>query len=269
MVGAVTTVPHLGVASNPHLADSLLEPLQQRNAGEQIADRLIMAIALGVYVPGQRLPAERDLAAMLGVSRSTIREALQRLSACGYVDIRRGRTGGAFVLSGWQQESAEVIRRTLVPVWSRLEAALDFRQLIEPLIARVAAERHSEADASAIREALTDYEGAGDDREASRVADQKLHLAIAEATHNAYLVSLSAQIRTHVSFGLGAEPYSVAVRRRALDQHAALVQAVLEGSVDRAASLAAEHFSLTGTAIRGLVERSYGRTEPQNGSGQA
>jgi GntR family transcriptional regulator, transcriptional repressor for pyruvate dehydrogenase complex len=192
---------------------------------------------------------------MLGVSRSTVREALQRLSAGGYVDIRRGRTGGAYVLSGWQPDSTDTIRRTLVPVWSRLEAVLDFRQLIEPVIARVAAERHTADDSGAIRRALVEYGDAGDDREASRAADEKLHRAIAEATHNPYLVSLSADIRTQVSFGLGAEPYSLTVRRRALSQHAALVDAVVAGKATRAGTLAEKHFSLTGAALRDLWER--------------
>jgi GntR family transcriptional regulator, transcriptional repressor for pyruvate dehydrogenase complex len=255
------------------LQESLLEPLQLRNAGEQIADRLVTAIALGVYVPGQRLPVERDLALMLGVSRGTLREALQRLSAAGYVEVRRGRNGGAYVLSGWQPQSAEMVRRTLLPVWSRLEGVLDFRQLIERLIARVAAERRTDDDDAAIRTALAAYQRADDDREASRAADEKLHRAIAEATHNPYLVNLSTQLRSQVSFGLGAEPYTTAVRGRALRQHDALAEAVIAGRAARAGTLAAEHFSLTESALRDLVDRADGATpatpgrEPRDGGG--
>jgi GntR family transcriptional regulator, transcriptional repressor for pyruvate dehydrogenase complex len=257
--------PHVTGVTTLDLQESLLEPLQLRNAGEQIADRLVTAIALGVYVPGQRLPVERDLAAMLGVSRSTVREALQRLSAGGYVEVRRGRTGGAYVLSGWQPDSAEMVRRTLLPVWSRLEGVLDFRQLIERLIARVAAERRTDTDDAAIRGALVAYQNAGDDREASRAADEKLHRAIAEATHNPYLVNLSMQLRSQVSFGLGAEPYNAAVRRRALRQHDALAEAVIAGRATRAGTLAAEHFSLTESALRDLVRRADGtNTTPQS-----
>jgi DNA-binding FadR family transcriptional regulator len=122
-------------------AERVLEPLTLKTAPEQIADRLATAIALGEFVPGQRLPAERDLAAQLGVSRATVREALQRLSTGGYLEIRRGRLGGAFVRDGWRPDSAAVIRRTLVDHWDRFESLLDFRTLVEPLIARTAAER--------------------------------------------------------------------------------------------------------------------------------
>jgi DNA-binding FadR family transcriptional regulator len=94
---------------------ALLAPITLRTAGERIAERLVTAIALGEFVPGQRLPAERDLAAMLEVSRTTVREALQRLQAAGYVTARRGRGGGTFVQTGQGADSDEMIRRTLLP----------------------------------------------------------------------------------------------------------------------------------------------------------
>ncbi|HET7247701.1 MAG TPA: winged helix-turn-helix domain-containing protein, partial [Streptosporangiaceae bacterium] len=75
----------------------MLAPITLQTAGERIAERFVTAIALGEFVPGQRLPPERELAAMLEVSRTTVREALQRLQAAGYVTARRGRGGGTFV----------------------------------------------------------------------------------------------------------------------------------------------------------------------------
>src|SRR6201994_77223 len=123
-----------------HGADfgALLVPVPMRTAGERIAERLVTAIALGEFEPGQRLPSERDLAATLEVSRTTVREALQRLHAAGYVTTRRGRGGGTFVLASPTPgtESDEMIRRTLLPAWEELSEVLDFRQLIEQQIAR-------------------------------------------------------------------------------------------------------------------------------------
>ena len=158
---------------------SILEPLKLRSGGEHVADRLVTAIALGEFVPGQRLPSERELAATLGVSRTTVREAIQRLAALGYVEVRRGRTGGAYVLQGMGPEANEMIRRTLLPEWSTLERVLDFRQLIEPLIARTAAERVADDDVGPIRAALEGYLAAGGDREASRAADVAVRLKYA------------------------------------------------------------------------------------------
>jgi GntR family transcriptional regulator, transcriptional repressor for pyruvate dehydrogenase complex len=232
-----------------------LAPVQVRTTGEQIAERLVTAIALGQFVPGQQLPTERELASMLGVSRTCVREAIARLSEAGYVTVRRGRTGGTFVAADWGPESADMIRRTLLPEWQQLESLLDFRHLIEQQVARTAALRRTASDARAIRQALRAYERAGADRDASRAADLALHRAIAEAAHNRHLVDLSLRIRHDISFGFDAEPYSPEVRGRALHQHPLLAAAVIDGDPDQASALAAEHFSLTESMLRELHAR--------------
>jgi DNA-binding FadR family transcriptional regulator len=244
--------------------DTLLQPLEMSSAGERIADRLVTAIALGGFVPGQRLPSARDLAAMLGVSLSSVREAIQRLAAEGYVTVRRGRTGGAFVAKSWGPNSSQKIRRTLLPTWQSLEAMLDCRACVEEMIASVAARRRTDEDVTAIESALEAYRHAGDDREASRAADEALHLAIARATHNSYLVQLCQRMRNAVNLGFRSEPYNLDLRRAALEQHAQLAQAITEGRDDTAGTIAASHFTLTtASTLRALVARIQDE-EPQS-----
>ncbi len=86
---------------------------------------------------------------MLEVSRTTVREALQRLQASGYVTTRRGRGGGTFVRTGRGPDADGMIARTLVPAWADLTDLLDFRRLVEQLIARTAAERRDDRDIGA------------------------------------------------------------------------------------------------------------------------
>ena len=105
-----------------------------------------------------------------------------------------------------------------------------------------------------IRDALRSYRDAVD-REASRAADEALHVTVARATHNPYLVSLSASIRSEISLGFGAEPYSMEIRRRALSDHGALAEAVADGAPERAADIARTHFAITETVLRALHER--------------
>jgi GntR family transcriptional regulator, transcriptional repressor for pyruvate dehydrogenase complex len=239
---------------------SLLTPITLRTAGERIAERIVTAIALGEFVPDQRLPTERELAMMLEVSRTTVREALQRLQASGYVTARRGRGGGTFVRTGRGPDADDMIARTLVPAWSDLTELLDFRRLVEQLIARTAAERRADHDIARIRAAVADYASAAD-RDKSSLADYALHQAIAMATHNVRLVELSARARRDISFGFDAEPYTPQVRHRALDQHPALAAAVIAGEPDAAAHIAAEHFSLTEEMLRELHARIKLRSE--------
>ncbi|CAN5131038.1 GntR family transcriptional regulator [soil metagenome] len=231
------------------------EPIVSRHIADDVVDRLVTAIALGVYVTTQQLPTERELASMLGVSRTSVREALKQLTDTGYLEVRRGRNGGYFVLADWGPTSAEHVRRHLVPNWEEFEQIFDARTLVEPMIARTAALRCTADDTAKITAALQDYLDAPD-HDASRRADSSLHHAIAQATHNPILVNLSVDLRTRISLNLGAEPYTDEVRRHAILQHQELVAAVIEGRSDQASEIAAKHFTLSETLIRALVERA-------------
>ncbi len=75
----------------------LLRKIRSGNAFEETVERLLQTIRLGLASPGDRLPGERELAALLDVSRDTIRDATASLAEAGYLSIRRGRYGGTFV----------------------------------------------------------------------------------------------------------------------------------------------------------------------------
>src|SRR5437879_13818557 len=77
--------------------EALFRPVRAGNAFEETVERLLQSIRLGVVGAGQRLPAERELAERLGVSRVTLREAIRALADAGYVQSRRGRYGRTFV----------------------------------------------------------------------------------------------------------------------------------------------------------------------------
>jgi DNA-binding FadR family transcriptional regulator len=230
-------------------------PIVARHVADDVVDRLATAVALGLYVTGQQLPTERDLAAMLKVSRTTVREALRQLTDEGYLEVRRGRNGGYFVLANWGPSSAAHVRRQIIDNWAEFEHIFDARTLVEPLIARTAAERRTEQDVSAMAQALQAYMDAPD-HDASRRADAALHLAIAEATHNPILVGMSVDLRARITLNLGAEPYTEEARRVAKGQHADLVAAVTEGHGDLAAAIAAKHFTISENLIRQLVDRA-------------
>ena len=224
-------------------------------AARAVADRLIAAIAVGDYSPGERLPAERELAAMLEVSRVTVRAALADLREAGYVEARRGRSGGSFVRTDWGTRTADAVHALLGEGWERMEELFDLRRLVESLVARTAAERHTAEDDAAIEAALLRYEQV-DDPVAARAADVDFHRSIAAAAHNASLAELSRQLLAEVSLGISHEPFSPELKARALPHHRALARAVTAGDPDTAAELARDHFRITEDALREAVERA-------------
>ena len=81
-----------------HSIEFLSRAVRSGNPYEETVQRLLQSIRLGVIEPGERLPAERELSVMLGVSRDTLREAIATLADAGYLLSKRGRYGGTFVV---------------------------------------------------------------------------------------------------------------------------------------------------------------------------
>lgn len=228
---------------------------RNRTTGAALADQIVTAIALGQFVPGQRLPAERELAESLGVSRATVRDALARVVAMDLLDVRRGRAGGAFVRSPWGLQSAEAVRGFLEPQWAALEDVMDMRHLVEALVARTAAERRTRDDVRAVRSALADYRRA-EDLQAAQTADLALHHAVARSAHNDRLLTLREQLLADVSLGFAVEPFTRAIYERALPQHEALAEAVADADADAAWQLGREHFTITADELRATLRRA-------------
>jgi GntR family transcriptional regulator, transcriptional repressor for pyruvate dehydrogenase complex len=248
-------------------AGSLSRPLQVPTAVGEVADRLMTAIALGEFVPGERLPVERALVSMLGVSRSTVHEAIGRLRSAGIVEVRRGRAGGAFVRSDWSSNSADAVARTLGTRWSQLEELFDLRGLVEGMVARTAAERRTADDIAALNRALADFADAKTPQ-AEHAGDTAIHNAVTKATGNPQVAALNRGLLAAITFGIPIEPYNRDVFDRALEEHSALVESVVAGDVERAGQVAESHFAMTRRTVRGVLRRGLdgaAEGEPQPG----
>jgi GntR family transcriptional repressor for pyruvate dehydrogenase complex len=158
-----------------------IEPIGFSAAYEVVTERIRRAIHIGSYVPGDKLPPERALAQQLGVSRTTVREAIRVLEGEGYVASRRGASGGITVLD--QAENEERIRPLLADKLPEIEETFDYRIAVEGAAARLAAARRTDEDLVILRRA---YEVMREDRETRRfrAADNSFHLAIADAARN-------------------------------------------------------------------------------------
>jgi len=151
---------------------------------ELVSEQIRRAIHIGTYLPGDKLPAERQLAEQMGVSRTTVREALRVLEGEGYVESHRGATGGIVVLD--QSASEERMRPVVSARLAEFEELFDFRAAVEGGAARLAAVRRTEADLSRLQEAFDAMEEGGQTAR-FRAADSAFHLGIADAARNRFM----------------------------------------------------------------------------------
>ncbi len=165
--------------------DLKLSPASGRGAAA-IAAQLRDAILKGAYADGQRLPAERHLAKHFGASRSTVRAALRQLEEVALVSRRVG--SGTFVNGPGTSAEANVAENT-----SPLEL-IEVRVAIEAHMARLAVLHATARDLEALGESLAALEGCRHDRELFSAADERFHLALAEATRNPLMAWLYRQI---------------------------------------------------------------------------
>lgn len=109
-----------------------------------------------------------------------------------------------------------------------------------------------------------DLHGTDESVELQSIIDARLHLAMAQATHNGLLVGMSLDLRTRISLSLGTEPYTDAARRIAIVQHQARVAAVAERRAHDAAAIAVPHVAVSETLIRDVAARAGGSpADPQ------
>lgn len=248
---AASTPPRVGVEF------LLLRQGRVVNAFEESVQRLLQSVRLGLVGPGERLPAERELAGMLGVSRDTLRDAIGALTEAGYLVSRRGRYGGTFVVDQLPKDNPAidgaggVAPRRTIPR-DEIEDILRLRNILEVGAARQAAlSELSGQDRERLWQALLDTNAATAD--SYRRQDSRLHLLVAELAGTRSLVPLIADLRMRVNDLLDGIPLLAPNIVHSDKQHEAIVMAILQGSPDEAARAMEEHIAGSASLLRGFL----------------
>jgi DNA-binding FadR family transcriptional regulator len=167
----------------------------KRSAG--IYQRIFELILAGEFAINARLPSETDLAQRFGASRPVVREALARLRDDGVVVSRQG--SGSYVK---RRPDTAVLRFVPVGSIADIQRCFEFRAGLEGAAAALAAERRDANDLAEIEAAFERLEDCIRDGKLGVDADERLHLAIAKATHNDYYVSVQTSLHAHIVFGM-------------------------------------------------------------------
>jgi DNA-binding FadR family transcriptional regulator len=230
-------------------SDALLRPVRLGNAFEETVERLLSTIRLGVLRPGESLPPERELAARLGVSRDTVRDAIKSLAEAGYVVARRGRYGGTFLAERLPAPTGGGLGVTR----AEIDDLLRLREILEVGAVRMAAGRTlTTAERDDLWSRVDDLrDAAADDY---RRLDSRLHLAIAEAAGSPSLVPLVAENRMRVNSLLDRIPLLQRNIAHSDEQHEAVVVAILAGDPERAAAAMLAHLAGSAALLHGFLD---------------
>jgi GntR family transcriptional regulator, transcriptional repressor for pyruvate dehydrogenase complex len=217
-------------------------PLSSSSLYEQLAQRIRQAIIDGTIKTGDRLPNERDLAKQYGVSRTVVREAIKTLKQEGLVEVRPGL--GSFAVNA----TGEALKQTFNLMMSfghenTLADIVEIREILEPHIAAIAAQRATEDDVARMEQAIALMEEHIDIIEKYTEEDHNFHLALARATQNsiiprliASIVDLLQELRKRIALVDGA-------RERGQTHHQNIVEAIRNKDSEAARAAMTDHLA--------------------------
>ena len=215
---------------------------------EQVADQLLERIHAGGFAPGEKLPTERELGELFGVSRGVIREAIKVLVTLGAVESRQG--SGTFVSANLVPSVSRALVLSARPEEASLIALMEFRAPLERLAAELATQRRTGAEAEAISLAADDTAAAAPEAWVRfGVADRRFHLLIGEASRNPYLftvLSAAREIQHNAVALLVATSGSIAV---AGEHHRRIAAAIRAGDAVEAGRVMEAHVAYSADAL--------------------
>lgn len=238
--------------------------VQVPRISDAVASTLERRILEGSLKSGDRLPPERELAAELGVSRPSLREAIQKLASKGMVTSRQG--GGTYVTDALESTFFDPWQDMMGSYPNLREDMLEFRRMLEGQAAEWAAERATDADLQRLDQTFEALQASfeSDNTDHRSDADIAFHQAIGDAAHNVLLAHLSAALlrlmHDNIRLNLGELKMVPAASRLLMSQHAAIHSAVRERKPQAARSAAETHIDFVRETLAQTL-RSVARRE--------
>jgi GntR family transcriptional regulator, transcriptional repressor for pyruvate dehydrogenase complex len=201
--------------------------VQTRHTFEDAVGQISAAIRGGTFRNGDRLPSERAMAEQMQVSRPTIREALKVFVEAGVIEVKPGPGGGAFVINEVVPLSLIRDRRDLRI--DEVSAVLEARRVLEPRVAQLASLYGTEDDFERLAAIIERQREAGQQSELLGQLDEHFHLAMAEATHNAEIVSLIRTLLDKLVLAWDMDYRREPDPKRAIELHEETLRAIVGG----------------------------------------
>lgn len=242
----------------------MIAKLQVPRISDTIAASLEQRILEGSLKPGDRLPPERELAIELGVSRPSLREAIQKLASKGMVQSRQG--GGTYVTAALESSFSDPWQDMMGKHPNLREDMLEFRRMLEGQAAEWAAERATDADLQRLDQTFKALMAAfeSEDAQIRSDADIAFHQAIGDAAHNVLIGHLSGALlglmHDNIRLNLGELKGVPAANRLLMGQHEAIYLGIRNNKPQAARSAAETHIDFVRETLAQTL-RSVARRE--------
>lgn len=223
----------------------------------QVVEQIRESIKQGELAPGDQLLPERELADHLGVSRTSVRQALAVLEGMGVIEITP--RDGAYVRQHSLEGAVESLTQVLFQERSQVDHLFEVRRIIETQAACLAAQRRTEANLKRLRELNRQYAAGLNDRDLAYQSNMDFHLAIVETSKNPLLVEIMGTILTatvEVYANARQESLSgISNLAKFVDEHEQIISAIAQQNEQLAADLLARHIDDARHRVEMVIER--------------
>ena len=234
----------------------MIEPVKRSSIREQVFKQLERQIISGSWLPGTKIPSEHELASMMGVSRVTVREALQKLNTLGLLEARRGE--GTYV----KELSVDACMNSLLPLLlldtPEIMYVLEYRKVVETASMELVVERATEDDIERLKSILEEMVHSKENIKRFAEKDLDFHLALAEITKNPVIIKVN-----HVLKGILDASMDYIVQclgtYDGLYYHDRIINAIKDRDKEKAQQLMMEHIMKTIERID-LAEKNAANT---------
>lgn len=229
---------------SPDVAPVTVSPIVVPRAQDVLANQLRDRILRREILEGQALPSERDLVEQTGLTRGIVRDALRMLSAEGFIETTPGRAGGSVVTLPSHEAMASAIFRFVQGRRISVRTLQETRELLEPFLARLAAERRTEDQLQELKALHAELVGAVLDFQAFTLANLHWHNAVAKASGNELLSTLLYSISHGVQLATMAEEYDTPeTRKQVIEIHTRVNEAIEARKPDQAEQAMRKHMA--------------------------
>ena len=228
------------------LTPGSIKSVRSPKTSERVARELVNHIVENDLAEGTKLPNERQLVDVFEVGRTTLREALRLLETRGVITIRPGPGGGPVVRRPRPDDLRESLTLILQFSGASLTDVIEARAALEPMMAKLAAERVTEEQLGRLRGTVDRMRGALDDHEVFSEENQLFHSTIAEATGSTVLWVFNETLKSIADGGIVGVEYTARRRQAVAEAHEKVIEALASGDPGAAENAMHDHLGEAG-----------------------